>query len=75
MLTVLHYCIAISLIFAIVLLFLNLFLLLDVCFICVNKYLFTYFRAVGLYSHFVYRTSSQCIGSGVVSPLVPKLLV
>ena len=41
MLNVLHYCIAISLTFAPVLLFLDLFLVLHVRLICANKYLLT----------------------------------
>jgi len=38
-------------------------------------YLATFFRAAGLYSHCMQGTLSQCIGSGFVPPLDPKLLV
>jgi len=49
---------------------LDLFLLLHACMICANEYLLT--RVVGIYSHSVHRTSSQCIGSGVVPSLDPN---
>ena len=57
MLIVLHYSIVLSFIFALALLFLDLFLSLRVCMICANNYLgylltilVTYFRTVGLES-------------------------
>jgi len=74
-LTVLDYCIIISIIFALMLLFLDLFVLLHVNLICTNKYLLIYFRLVGLYSHCIHGTTSQCIGSGVLLPMDPKLPV
>jgi len=63
--------------------FFDLFLLAYARFICanckeINAYLLTYllyFMAVDLYSHCMRGTSSQCIGSGVMPPLDPKLLV
>ena len=48
-----------------------------VWYVPLNKHLLTYFMVVlgRLYSHCVGGTSSQCIGSEVVPPLDPKLLV
>jgi len=67
-------------IFALVLLYpdLGLFLLLHLRLICANEYvayLLTYFRAACLYSHCVHGNSCQYIGSVVVPPLDPKVLV